>query len=70
MFRNMGRIAGTLVLVCVLATVCVAAEAPRLHVPEDRHEFESVVEGVAVTHDFVIRNQGTADLNIERVRAG
>jgi hypothetical protein len=39
-------------------------------VPEARFEFEPVPAGVNVTHSFVVKNQGTAPLNIEKVRAG
>lgn len=57
-------------IVLLLATVNALADAPRLELAYERHQFETVVEGVAVLHDFVIRNQGTAELQIERVRAG
>lgn len=57
-------------IVLLFATGFAVADAPRLALTEERHQFETVVEGVAVLHDFVIRNQGTAELQIERVRAG
>jgi hypothetical protein len=33
-------------------------------------EFDPVVDGQAVTHDFVIQNKGNAPLNISRVKTG
>ncbi len=40
-----------------------------LAVPVDpSFEFESVLEGQHLTHDFIIKNQGDAPLNITGVR--
>jgi hypothetical protein len=44
--------------------------SPSALVPGARFEFEPVLAGVNVTHSFVVKNQGTAPLNIEKVRAG
>lgn len=41
---------------------------PRVHFSELKHEFEPVVEGIKVMHDFVIQNQGGAILRIDKVR--
>jgi hypothetical protein len=41
---------------------------PRVHFSESKHEFEPVVEGVKVMHDFVIQNQGSAVLRIDKVK--
>jgi hypothetical protein len=41
--------------------------APKAVVPEPSHVFAQVLEGVVVTHDFVIRNQGDAPLVIRKV---
>ena len=43
---------------------------PKVHVPEGTYEFEPVVEGTNVIHDFVIQNKGTATLDITKVRPG
>ena len=43
---------------------------PAVEVPQFRYEFESVVEGSEVVHTFVLKNRGTAPLEIQRVRTG
>lgn len=43
-------------------------KAPAIVVPEEKYEFQPVVEGVEVVHDFVIQNKGTADLEILAVK--
>jgi hypothetical protein len=70
MRKRRWALCGLIMLGLVCAAVQVQAESPRTHVPESRHEFAPVVEGVPVLHDFVVRNNGTADLHIENVRAG
>ena len=47
-----------------------ASTGPQIFVPADRFEFESVVDGSYVTHEFTVRNTGDAPLIIERVRTG
>ena len=39
-------------------------------VPADRYEFEPVVEGTEITHNFIIQNKGKGILNINRIRSG
>jgi len=43
---------------------------PRTILPETAYDFGTVVEGTVVSHDFVIRNEGTGELVIEKVDAG
>ncbi|MDQ1334205.1 MAG: hypothetical protein QG552_1155 [Thermodesulfobacteriota bacterium] len=38
--------------------------------PEPAYTFDAVFEGVLVPHDFVIQNNGTAVLNVNRVEGG
>ncbi|MEN6474398.1 MAG: DUF1573 domain-containing protein [Syntrophaceae bacterium] len=45
-----------------------AAAAPKVMIAEPQYMFGQVLDGVVVTHDFVIRNQGDAPLIIGRVR--
>ena len=47
-----------------------AAALPVAVTPEDRHEFGAVVEGMALQYDFVVKNEGSAELVIERVASG
>ena len=43
---------------------------PVAFLPEQIFEFEPVIEGDIVIHDFIIQNKGTAPLVIHKVRAG
>ncbi len=44
-------------------------DTPHAFLPVTRYEFEPTLEGATVLHDFVIRNKGTAPLDIEKVKA-
>ncbi len=46
------------------------SESPSALAPVTKFEFETVVEGVDVTHEFVIQNKGTGTLKINRVKTG
>ena len=49
---------------------CTAGgKTPSIFVPADTFEFEPVPAGVPVTHTFIIRNKGTATLNIEKIES-
>jgi hypothetical protein len=43
---------------------------PKLVIEKDSYTFDPVVDGTKVTHDFVVRNEGDADLNINKVKTG
>ena len=43
---------------------------PSLFLPVSQWEFEPVVDGTSVVHDFVVQNKGDAPLNISRVKTG
>jgi hypothetical protein len=45
-----------------------AIKSPSAFLPVDVYEFEPVIDGVKVTHDFIIQNKGTTPLQIEKVR--
>lgn len=47
-----------------------AAESPGLFIPQRSFEFQPVVDGAKVVHDFAILNKGAAPLVIEKVRTG
>lgn len=53
----------------ILAPLMSAAAAPRAVVPQKVHEFGAVSQGTKVEHDFVLRNEGDADLVIHNVVA-
>jgi len=40
---------------------------PRAVFPEPRYEFTGAVEGLPVTHDFIVQNKGTAELRINNI---
>jgi len=46
------------------------AGAPELFIAERSHRFSNVVAGQSVSHDFIIKNRGTAPLHISRVKTG
>ncbi|MBT9437775.1 MAG: hypothetical protein GAS50_01135, partial [Desulfobacterales bacterium] len=43
---------------------------PSAYLPVDNYEFDPVVEGAEIDHQFIIQNKGTAPLNIEKVKTG
>jgi hypothetical protein len=52
------------------APVTGSAGSPAIFFPEKIYEFQPVVDGVKVVHDFVVMNKGTTPLLIENVRTG
>ncbi len=34
------------------------------------YHFPTVVDGVTIVHDFIVKNKGTADLKIEKIKTG
>ena len=48
--------------------VKAAASSPLAVFPDTRYEFEPVMEGTKITHDFIIENHGDAPLVIMSVR--
>jgi hypothetical protein len=59
-------------LVAVAPTARTMAEpaptGPRIMVAPERFDFGPVLPGKAVTREFVIRNVGSSDLNLEKVQ--
>jgi hypothetical protein len=43
-------------------------QAPQAFLPQNIWEFDTVVEGSEIVHEFAIQNKGTRDLDIARVR--
>ena len=43
-------------------------KSPSAFFPASSYEFEQVVDGTKVMHDFIVQNRGTAPLKIERVK--
>ena len=59
---------------CLMIMISGAQEkekgSPSIIFPDPRYEFEAVFEGVDVVHDFVVKNTGTAALNIQKASGG
>lgn len=45
-------------------------KAPKAVVVDPNYEFDPVPEGTKVTHDFIIKNEGTETLEITKVKPG
>lgn len=65
------------VLLCGLCFAAVAVQAagdnatgPKAYIPEPRYEFDPVLDGDEVVHDFAIYNKGDATLEILKVETG
>ncbi len=59
-----------LVWALVSAETTAAKLGPRGYLPNDVFEFEAVVEGTRVNHDFTIYNKGDEPLKILKVKSG
>ena len=46
------------------------AKGPEAFLPENVYEFQPVLEGTQVVHEFVLKNKGEAPLNILQVKSG
>jgi hypothetical protein len=44
--------------------------SPAVYFPEKVFEFQPVIDGVKVVHDFVVANRGAVPLTIDNVRTG
>ena len=47
-----------------------AKARPIIRVQELTYDFGQIQEGTEVSHDYMVRNEGTVALNIERVKVG
>jgi hypothetical protein len=47
-----------------------AGDLPEAYFPQRAFEFEPVIDGVKVIHDFLVVNRGAAPLLIENVKTG
>jgi len=56
------------VLVRRVEIVQMALTMPLAYLPSARFEFEPVVEGKEVTHEFVVQNKGAALLEVQNVK--
>ena len=73
--KNMKHICGWAILFVlipfsVFGQSTIDPGAPSLHVPEPLFQFEPVVSGQEVKHDYLVYNKGTAELKITSVKTG
>jgi len=74
--KMMSRFGGVISILCATATaIALSAETgttamPSAYAPAAVFEFAPVLDGVEITHDFVIRNPGEAPLEITKVQTG
>jgi len=46
------------------------AKAPSMFFPAPHFEFDQMVDGTELTHDFIIMNKGTDTLQVQKVKTG
>ena len=52
------------------SSAVAAIEKPGVVLPELKYEFDPVVDGTQITHDFAIKNTGNGPLAITQVKTG
>jgi hypothetical protein len=55
---------------CFAAEQGMSTEQPSAVFPESHFEFAPVPDGAEVLHDYIVRNQGAAPLDIVNVKTG
>jgi hypothetical protein len=63
----------TFIAVCFFSTLTLAHASeskPVAFIENDSYDFGEVFEGTDVTHVFIIKNNGNADLEIQNAKAG
>ncbi|MCU0600408.1 MAG: DUF1573 domain-containing protein [Desulfobacterales bacterium] len=73
MKTNKTIIFGAFALIFLQTLFCFAQEDAKIPIAvlaEKVYKLDNVIEGTLVTHDFILKNQGTADLVIEKVESG
>ncbi len=46
------------------------SQGPDAYLPETVYEFQPVLEGRKVVHDFILQNRGQAELSILKLKSG
>jgi len=57
---------------CLLVPLIAGAqkEFPAAVLPEAHYRFGTAIEGEIVRHDYILYNQGRAELTIEKIKTG
>jgi hypothetical protein len=60
------------IVCCMLFPLIVGAQEdfPAAVLPEAHYRFGTAIEGEIVRHDYILYNQGRADLTIEKIKTG
>ncbi|KJS32417.1 MAG: hypothetical protein VR64_06710 [Desulfatitalea sp. BRH_c12] len=45
-----------------------AADSPKAVFPQPSYEFQTIIEGQEIKHDFIVENRGDAPLSILRIQ--
>jgi uncharacterized membrane protein len=70
MLWGVGSIIGATENAAKVTSNTASVQQPGAMMPELKFEFEPVVDGTIVTHDFVIKNVGSGVLNVNKVKTG
>jgi hypothetical protein len=69
-FRYLWVILIVLIPLSVFGQETQESGSPSVFVPQPLYQFEPVVSGKSVNHDYIIQNKGTAELQITSVKTG
>lgn len=70
MLWGAGSIVGATDQASPAPAAATAVQQPGAVIPELKFEFNPVVDGTVVTHDFAIKNTGDGVLDISKVKTG
>jgi hypothetical protein len=62
--------ASTILLIPVFGMAQTASQGPVAALLEGTYEFQPVVEGSTVTHEFILKNRGDKELSILDIKSG
>lgn len=65
--KNFFGAAAVLAMLAMIAFGQAATGTPKLVIKETEHNFGEIKKGANVSYTFVLKNEGTADLEIKRV---
>jgi len=71
--KNKPVIACLFLIIMILPVFCYGSDEPSLPdaaLAENSYEFDPVLDGAQIIHDFVIMNKGSAVLDIQKVETG
>jgi hypothetical protein len=57
-------------VMCGFSSMHAGENKPRAVLEQNEYEFPAVVEGIHVTHEFLLKNTGPAPLEVLELKAG